>query len=152
MLWHGQEFGENWSVPHWGIGRNLYSRPLHWEYFYDSWGRALIRLYRIMGQLRSTLRCLNSRGAFFYFDEESHRRQGVIAFERHAGEQYALVFLNFSGQNAEVWVPFPQAGRWEEQIDKNDNPKPPVDVTQPGQWRPVVVPSNYGCLYALGMP
>lgn len=155
MLWHGQEFGENWSVPSWGIGRNLYTRPLHWEYFYDSWGRALIRLYRIMGRLRRTLRCLNSRGGFFYFDEESHRRQGVIAFQRHTGptagesEQHVLVFLNFSGQNAEAWVPFPRAGRWEEQIDKNDNPRAAIDIDQAGAWRPVSVPSNYGCLYLL---
>jgi 1,4-alpha-glucan branching enzyme len=155
MLWHGQEFGENWSVPHWGIGRVLYSRPLHWEYFYDSWGRALIRLYRIMGGLRRTLRCLNSRGGFFYFNEESHRRQGVIAFRRHtdaandASAQDALVFLNFSGQDAEVWVPFPRPGQWQEQIDKDDNPRPPVAITDEGQWHPVAVPSNYGCLYLL---
>ncbi|HEV3485698.1 MAG TPA: alpha-amylase family glycosyl hydrolase, partial [Vicinamibacterales bacterium] len=46
MLWHGQEFAENWSVPSWGLGRNLFGRNLHWEYFYDERGKALIRLYR----------------------------------------------------------------------------------------------------------
>jgi 1,4-alpha-glucan branching enzyme len=46
MLWHGQEFAENWSVPSGGLGRVLFSRPLHWEYFYDSHGKALVRLYR----------------------------------------------------------------------------------------------------------
>jgi 1,4-alpha-glucan branching enzyme len=35
MLWQGQEFAENWSLPDWGIGRNLFMRPLHWEYFYE---------------------------------------------------------------------------------------------------------------------
>jgi maltooligosyltrehalose trehalohydrolase len=33
MLWKGQEFGENWGVPRWGTGRNLFERRLHWEYF-----------------------------------------------------------------------------------------------------------------------
>ena len=56
MLWNGQEFGENWGVPNWGIGRNLFERPLHWEYFYDFSGKALIRLYRIMGAEHRNLR------------------------------------------------------------------------------------------------
>ncbi len=47
MLWQGQEFGENWGVPGWCVGRNLFERPLHWEYFYDQPGKALIRLHRI---------------------------------------------------------------------------------------------------------
>ena len=51
MLWQGQEFGENWNMPGGGIGRNLFERPLHWEYFYDPYGKTLVRLHRIMGGL-----------------------------------------------------------------------------------------------------
>jgi hypothetical protein len=46
-----------------------------------------------------------------------------------------------------AWLPFPRAGRWEEQIDKADAPRPAIEVAQDGQWLPVRVPSNYGCLY-----
>jgi 1,4-alpha-glucan branching enzyme len=155
MLWHGQEFGENWSVPSWGIGRNLFGRPLHWEYFYDTQGKALIRLYRIMGGLKRQLRCLSAGGFFYYFDDESHRRQGVIAFHRQAEaaggtpQEDVLVLLNFWDQEAKVWLPFPRAGRWEEQIDRADAPRPPVDVAHGGERRPVRVAPNYGCVYLL---
>jgi 1,4-alpha-glucan branching enzyme len=153
MLWHGQEFAENWAVPGGGIGRNLFGRPLHWEYFYDDQGRALIRLYRIMGRLRRELRALDARGFFYYFDEAAHRERGVIAFHRRAepqaGEpqQDVMVLLNFWNGDAEIWVPFPRAGRWEEQIDRLDAPRAPIDVAQDGAWTKVSVPSNYGSVY-----
>lgn len=44
------------GMPHWGLGRNLYPRPVHWEYFYDAYGQALVRLYHILGELRRELR------------------------------------------------------------------------------------------------
>jgi hypothetical protein len=62
-------------------------------------------------------------------------------------EQDAIVLLNFWNQDAEVWLPFPRAGRWEEQIDKADSARAPVDVAQDGQWLPVRVPANYGSVY-----
>ena len=43
-------------------GRNMFERPLHWEFFYDVGGKALVRLHRVMGQLRRTHRALRSRG------------------------------------------------------------------------------------------
>jgi 1,4-alpha-glucan branching enzyme len=84
MLWNGQEFGENWGVPSWGIGRNLFERPLHWEYFYDASGKALVRLHRIMGSLRRSHRALSSRGYFFYYFDQAHLQKGVVAFRRQA--------------------------------------------------------------------
>ena len=53
MLWQGGSSSENWGMPDWrDLGRNLYERPLHWEYFYDPAGKAMVRLYRSMGELR----------------------------------------------------------------------------------------------------
>jgi 1,4-alpha-glucan branching enzyme len=153
MLWQGQEFAENWSVVGGGPGRNLFGRPLHWEYFYDAPGRALLRLHRVMGKLRRELRCLDSRGFFFYYDDEQHRMQGVIAFRRHAEpsaaqpQQDAMVLINFWDRDAEVWVSFPRGGRWEERIDLQDAPRPPIDVPGEGGWVKVRVPSNYGTVY-----
>ena len=82
MLWHGQEFAENWGVPGGGLGRNLFERPLHWEFFYDEAGKALVRLHRIMGTLRRTHRALRSRGYFYYFYDQAHLAKGVLAYRR----------------------------------------------------------------------
>lgn len=151
MLWHGQEFGENWGVPGGGLGRNLFERPLRWEYFYDRAGKALVRLHRIMGGLRRRHRALRSRGYFYYYFDADHLRKGVIAYRRdaeaangHAAESL-IVAVNFSDCEAEVWIPFPTAGQWTEQIDGT---LPALQVTQNGQWTPVKIASNYGAVYA----
>ncbi len=153
MLWHGQEFAENWSVPAYGLGRVLFSRPLHWEYFYDSMGKALVRLYRIMGSLRTQYRALRSRGFFFYFNDPFHQRDGIIAYRRTATAEGNLpaedmiVILNFSDQDVDVWIPWPTAGNWTEMIDAADNPRPAVAIQQDNEWKPVRVASNYGAVY-----
>lgn len=143
MLWHGQEFAENWSVPSGGIGRNLFDRPLHWEYFYDPRGKALVRLYRIMGTLRRNHRALRARGDFFYYDDPFHRRDGVIAYRRRAENDDVIVLLNFSDRDAEAWIPWPARGQWREAIDERDA----ITLDADGEWRPVRVPSNYGAVY-----
>ena len=158
MLWQGQEFGENWGVPYSGLRRNLFRRPLHWEYFYDEHGKALVRLHRIMGTLRRERPALSSRGYFYYYDDSNHLQQDVIVFRREtqpsqgsAGES-VLVLLNFSDVEAEVWMPFPYAGTWTEKIDESDNPIPPVDVVQGGDRVPVRVASHYGAVYLKSLP
>lgn len=150
MLWNGQELGENWGVPGWGTGRNLFERPIHWEYFYDIAGKALVRLHRILGTLRRNHRALRSRGYFYYYDDQIHLQKGIIAFRRDApaaGAQPAeslLVFLNFFDSDAEVWLPFPTPGTWIEQLDGT---RPSVHITQNDQWAAITVPSNYGGIY-----
>lgn len=150
MLWNGQEFGENWGVPNWGIGRNLFERPLHWEYFYDVAGKALVRLHRIMGTLRRNHSALRSRGYFFYYNDAAHLQKGVIAFRRegqpHAAQstETLIVCLNFSDQEAEVWLQFPTPGVWIEQIDGTH---PAISIGQQDQWERVLVPSNYGAVF-----
>jgi 1,4-alpha-glucan branching enzyme len=148
MLWQGQEFGENWGVPGDGIGRNLYERPVHWEYFYDGPGKALVRLHRILGKLRRNTQALSSRGYFFYYFESEHLNKKVIAYRRNSTggqpEQSAMIALNFSGQTQEIWLPFPKAGQWTEQIDGHHAA---VQVDTDDQWKPVTVPGNYGVVF-----
>jgi 1,4-alpha-glucan branching enzyme len=150
MLWNGQEFGENWGVPNWGIGRNLFERPLHWEYFYDRKGKALVRLCRILGGLRQKQRALRSRGYFFYYFDQNHLNQRVIAYRRDAPATAAqpaeclIVVLNFSENEREVWLQFPFAGTWDEKIDGT---QPSVAVAQNSQWSSVKVPAHYGAVY-----
>jgi 1,4-alpha-glucan branching enzyme len=151
MLWQGQEFGENWGVPGWGVGRNLFERPLHWEYFYDQAGKALVRLHRILGALRRTRRALNARGYFYYLNLQEHLDQGVVAYRREAepasGQpaERLVVALNFSGREADVWIPFPFAGRWAERIDGRES----VQVAAGSDGARVRVPANYGAVYEL---
>jgi 1,4-alpha-glucan branching enzyme len=151
MLWNGQEFGENWGVPNWGIGRNLFERPLHWEYFYDFSGKALIRLYRIMGTLRRAHRALGALGFFYYYFDENHLRNGVLAFRRYAAgtatqpEEDFIVAVNFFDAGATVWVPFPTPGTWSERVDGTQTA---IVTTHADQWTAVIVPSNYGVVYA----
>jgi 1,4-alpha-glucan branching enzyme len=153
MLWHGQEFAENWSVPSGGLGRVLFSRPLHWEYFYDPLGKALIRLYRIMGTLRAKYRALQSRGFFYYYNDPFHQRDGIIAYRRIAEAQGGdpaediVVILNFSNDDVDAWIPWPAVGSWKELIDEADSPRPTVQVQQNDEWKPVRVSSNYGAVY-----
>ena len=152
MLWCGQEFAESWGVPGGGLGRNLFERPLHWEFFYDEAGKALVRLHRVMGTLRRTHRALRSRGFFYYFHDSAHLAQGVLAYRRHADAdggapaEDLVVVLNFSDNESAPWIPFPSAGIWREQIDGK---QPAVNVATAGQWLPVTVPSNYGAVYKL---
>jgi len=154
MLWQGQELGENWGMANWGLGRNLYPRGVHWEYFYDQYGQALVRLYRRLGQLRRSLRAVNASGPFFYVNDDQHRSRGVIVFWRSAPatttepEQYVLVYLNFSDQTQEIWVQVPKAGTWVEQLDQGEPvPQPDLVANHVGEWRPVNVPSHYGSVF-----
>ncbi|MDX6717912.1 MAG: hypothetical protein QOJ63_166 [Solirubrobacteraceae bacterium] len=143
MLWQGGEFLENWGVPDSGVARNLYERPLHWEYFYDVPGRAIVRLHRIMGALRRSHRALGARTSFFYHDLPEHRDRGVIAYRREAPGEHLLVALNFFDSPATIQVPFARAGRWVERIDGVGI----VDVAGDEQWAAIIVPPNYGVVY-----
>lgn len=113
-------------------------------------GKALVRLHRLMGTLRRNHRALRSRGYFFYYFDEAHLQKGVIAFRREAAASGAqpsenlITFLNFSDTDAEVWLTFPAAGVWIEQID---GIRPPMQIGQTDQWASVIVPPNYGGVY-----
>jgi 1,4-alpha-glucan branching enzyme len=155
MLWQGQEFGENWGLPAvfggMGLGRNLFERPLHWEYFYDRPGRALVGLHRVLGELRRSKRAFNARGFYYYYNLREHLDQGVVAYRREAdpaqgrpAERF-VVALNFFDRDADVWMPFPFDGRWKERIEG----KSWVDVAPGAQGARVRIPSNYGAVYEL---
>ena len=148
MLFQGQEFCDNWGMVSWGIGRNLFERPVHWEFFYDTYGKALVRLVRILGILRNTNAALASRGDFVYFNNPGHQSQRVIVWESApAPAKSFMVFINFSDFAQDVSVEFSAAGTWQEQIDKA--PADAVTVAYAGEIRMVRVPSHYGRMYAL---
>jgi 1,4-alpha-glucan branching enzyme len=154
MLWEGDEFGDNYALPSAGPARINLRRDMNWEYFYDSEGVPLIRLYRILGQLRSSAPALRSRESFFFF-QQSLQGTNIIAYQRHApptattAEQYAIVLTNFSANAGTITVPFPKAGAWIEKVDADVNPTT-VNVASDGDLQTLTVPSWYGHIYLLG--
>jgi hypothetical protein len=128
-----------------GNHRVLYNRPLHWEYFYDTRGKVLIRLYRTLGTPRVRHRAPR---VLLLLQRFVPQRDGIIAYRRDvdaAGDSPAeslVIILNFSDGDVDTWIQWPKAGHGEEQIDKADNPRPAV-VPNDGQWMPVRVSSNY---------
>ena len=93
-----------------------------------------MRLYRILGELRAGHRALGSRSGFFYYNDPFHQRDGITAYRRQApaaGGQPSedmIVLLNFSDQDVDAWIPWPQTGTWRELIDGSD-----TLVVQPGE-------------------
>ena len=148
MLWQGQEFADNYPLPGTGLARVHLRRDTHWEYFYDAYGLALVRVYRRLGQLRRTSRALRSRESYFYYLQSLQGTQ-IVAYHRHApaagaaAEEYAMVLLNFADSAGIISVPFPKAGTWQEMLDGNQT----ISVPSDGAVQTVTVPSNYGMIF-----
>jgi 1,4-alpha-glucan branching enzyme len=153
MLWQGQEFADNYNLPDNGNARVHLRRDTHWEYFYDTDGQPLIRLYRRLGQLRRSSPALRSRQSYYYY-LQSHQQTQIIAYHRLAAatatqpEQYAMVLLNFASSAGQISVPFPKAGTWQEMLDA-DVRSYSVDVSNDGDVQTITVPSNYGMIFIL---
>ena len=154
MLWEGQEFADNYTLPPAGDARIGLRRDMHWEYFYDDPGSALIRLYRRLGKLRQSSRALRSRDSFFYF-QQSLQGTAILAYHRHApadaghAEEFAMVLLNFGDNKGDISVPFPKAGTWREMIDDGDRPSHlDLIVASDGEIQTIKdVPSHYGFVF-----
>jgi maltooligosyltrehalose trehalohydrolase len=148
MLWQGQEFADNYNLPSDGEARVGLRRDTHWEYFYDDYGSALVRLYRRLGWLRSTYAALRSRDSYYYY-QQSLQANSIIAYHRHAAatattpEAYVMVLLNSSATSGTISVPFPKAGTWQEMIDA-DARTLTISVGADGESQSITVPSNYG--------
>lgn len=159
MLWQGQEFADNWTLPPGGRARISFLRNTHWEYFYDQQGNPLITLYRILGSLRRTCRSLRSRETYYY-NLQSQTANQAIAYHRRAAptaaqkEEITVVFLNFSDAPQTLTIPFPQVGTYREMIDDthrkaNGQPSWDINVANVGQTITVTIPSHYGCAFVL---
>jgi 1,4-alpha-glucan branching enzyme len=153
MLWQGQEFAGDYNLPDRGSSRIQLRRDVHWEQFYDDQGAPLIRLYRILGDLRRTRRSLRSRESFYYFQQSLQNNSGMVAYHRHAAaadgqpEEYAMVVLNFSDNPGFISIPFPKAGVWREMVD-DDKRTLTLNVLSDGAMVTVQsVPSHYGLVF-----
>jgi maltooligosyltrehalose trehalohydrolase len=144
MLWQGQEFADNSLLPPSGDARIHYRRNVHWEYFYDTIGAPLIRLYRILGGLRQSCPALRSHESA-YDSASSQPGNGVVVYRRLSTPtgQRAVVVLNFADQAQTLPVAFPAPGVYRERIDSQAS----VCVDQAEQAVSITVPSNYGAVY-----
>ncbi len=148
MLWEGQEFADNYDLPNTGEARVHLRRDTHWEYFYDLNGQPLIRLYRVLGQLRKTYRALRGPESYYYY-QQSRQQNQVLAYHRHAPavgavpEEWAMVLLNFANDPGNISVPFPRAGTWKEMLDGTTI----ITVARDGDTQTITVPSHYGMIY-----
>ena len=145
MLWQGQEFAENYTLPDGGSLRISFPREMHWEYFYDSNGQSLIRVYRIMANLRTTYKCLRSRISYYYNVQSNPQTTGVIAYSRQLADtsDVAMIVLNFSDGKQTVSLPFPKAGTYKELLDEQEQ----LVVSADGEVHEVTVNSNYGAVF-----
>ena len=141
------------TLPPGGDARIGLRRDMHWEYFYDDPGSALIRLYRRLGTLRRTSRALRSRDSYFYY-EQSLQGTAILAYHRHAAadagqpEEYAMVLLNFGDASGSIAVPFPQAGTYREMLDDDVRPSHyDLNVASDGELQTIIVPSHYGFVF-----
>ena len=150
MLWEGEEFADNYNLPSEGAARVSLRRDMNWEYYYDASGQPLIRLYRTLGQLRTSNPALRSRQTYYYY-QQSLQSNSIIAYHRYApaqpghAEQYAMVLLNFGANDSSITLPFPKAGMWTEQLDG----KLKVNVEESDSVQTVSVPSWYGYVFLL---
>ena len=147
LLWQGQEFGEVYGKHDEGGSRVLAARPLHWSFFYEPGGRALVQLYRRLGRLRHRYQALRSRSSYYHFDRSDPHR-GLVAFERHPddpADPAVMVLINFDAFDGELTVPFPRAGRWTEQL--TGDPAADLDLAPGATDATVRIPSNFGKVF-----
>ncbi len=151
MLWEGEEFVDNYTLPSSGFARIDLRRDTHWEYFYDDYGVPLIRLYRRLALLRRSFRSLRGRDSFYYWQQSLQGSQ-MIAYHRRAEnpDDYAMVIINFASYADTIEVPFPKAGTWTEKIDDDVRTAPwQINIAADNAIQSVTVPSNYGYVFVL---
>lgn len=145
MIWQGQEFCENYYIPHSGWGRVMIFRPVRWDYFYDPIGKTVISLIRKLIRLRRSRPQFRYGEHFFYNDYEEYQSKGVILFSRRLGSNFSLIALNFSDQEQKVSFAFPVSGDYQEDIHGYDNI---TDIVSGVETR-LFIPGNYGRIWTL---
>lgn len=148
LLWQGQEFGENYSIPSQGMGRILMFRPVRWDYFYDDIGKRVISLVRKLLKLRRQPQFCRG-GHYFYNHYDRYLSNNVLLFSRSYGDHWSLVGLNFGDRDQTVPLAFPAGGRYREELHGADVPAFNLEDVVQDQDRWITIPSNYGRIWTL---
>ena len=145
MLWQGQEFGENYSIPEQGLGRVLMFRPVRWDYFYDPVGQKVIKLVRKLIRLRRQYAQFRQGKHYFYNDYEHYQSRNVMLFSREYGNHFSLIALNFGDHEQEVPFNFPYSGNYREDLHGTDS----LENIFAGEETWLSIPSNYGRIWTI---
>jgi 1,4-alpha-glucan branching enzyme len=144
MLWQGEEFAENYSLPDYGTARVALLRALRWDYFYDTPGQRIVGLVRKLLRVRQN-RAHIRRGKYFFFNDwPRYQSNGVLLFARFEGSAYTLVAINVSGVDQTVPFWFPVGGSYVEELHGgalNLSGVVPLQETR------LTVPSHYGRIW-----
>jgi maltooligosyltrehalose trehalohydrolase len=147
LLFQGQEFGENYTLPGWGLGRTLLLRPVRWEYFYDTPGQSLVHLVRALLQIRKTFPQFRGGPTDFY-NVAYYTDPGLVVFSRGTGNQFSIVAVNLTDVAVTTTLTFPQSGIYKEQLSRALGYANPQDLNATSSSATAVqVPSNYGAVW-----
>ena len=142
MLWQGQEFGENYFLPHDGLGRVLLLRPLRWDYFYDPAGKSLVSLTRKLVRLRRNCAEWRRGKHYFHNDYAHYLSRGILLFQRENADAISLIAVNFTGTEQSVPLSFTRSGHYVEQLHSENQ-----FFAEEGQKHWLTIPSNYGRIW-----
>jgi maltooligosyltrehalose trehalohydrolase len=145
MLWQGEEFGENYSIPEQGLGRVLMFRPVRWDYFYDPVGQNVVRLVRKLIRLRLQNAQFRRGKHYFCNDQEHYQSKNVMLFSREYGSHFSLVALNFGDYEQKVPFKFPYSGNYREDLHGTDS----LENVLVGEEIWLTIPSNYGRIWTI---
>ncbi len=163
MVQNGQEFAEDHWIPEddKGSGRRVQSRPLHWDYPNDKFGKALSAVYKKLIKLRHDYEVLRADG--FYPDhwaewQTQFNDHGVgidcarqlLVYRRYctdgqAKEQQAVIALNFSSSHQWLDLVFPENGQWTELLNE-----PQWNINVNDFRFGLTVPSHWGFIFYKG--
>jgi len=163
MIQNGQEFAEDHWIPEddRGSGRRVQSRPLHWDYCHDVFGKALCEVYKKLIRLRMQYPVLRANGFTPDYWEEWQTQFNVdgmgvdcarkmLVYRRYGTDdtgklQHAVIALNFSAVDHWVDLSFPENGQWLELLSE---PQQTINVTN--HHCAVSVNSHWGRIYFKG--
>jgi 1,4-alpha-glucan branching enzyme len=144
MLWQGEEFAENCSLPDTGTARVALLRALRWDFFYDASGQGIVQLVRKLLRIRRT-RAHVRRGSYFFFNDwNQYQSRGLLLFARYDGPAYTLVALNLSDVEATAPFWFPVGGTYVEELHGGALSLGGVTALQETQ---LTIPSSYGRIW-----
>ena len=144
MLWQGEEFGENYSLPESGTGRVALLRALRWDFFYDAPGQGLVQLVRKLLRIRRN-RAQLRRGAYYFFNDWTrYLSKGLLLFARYNGPAYTLVAINTGDTDQTVPFWFPIGGNYVEELHGGDLN---LSGIVPLEEKLLTVPSYYGRIW-----
>jgi len=144
MLWQGEEFGENYSLPDFGTGRVALLRALRWDFFYDAAGQRLVQLVRKLLRIRRNRPQLRGGAYYFFNDWNRYLSKGLLLFARYDAPAYTLVAINIGDTDQTVPFWFPIGGNYVEELHGGD-----VNLSGivPLQETFLTVPSHYGRIW-----